>query len=110
MSLEASIEDASSLLEMDIVVVVRVVKVVIAEGCREAYKFSLMSTGQKTSPSRVAGPPVSSPSPPWLALVIESSVLLGVVDVVVVVIIAEVDVRTKVVGEPLELKWLMKVE
>jgi hypothetical protein len=46
----------------------------------------------KTSCSGVAGPPVHSPSLSWLALMIESSATLGVVDVV------EVDV-----GEPLEL-------
>jgi hypothetical protein len=37
---------------------------------------------------------------------IESSVALGVVDVVIVV---EVGVQTEVVDEPLELKWLTKV-
>jgi hypothetical protein len=44
---------------------------------------------------------VHSPSLSWLALVIESSATLGVVDLVIVV---EVDV-----GEPLELEWLTKV-
>jgi hypothetical protein len=55
----------------------------------------------KTSCSGVASPPVHFPSLSWLALVIESSATLGVVDLVIVV---EVDV-----SEPLELEWLMKV-
>jgi hypothetical protein len=37
----------------------------------------------------------------------ESSVMLGVVDVVMVV---EVDARTKVFDEPLVLQWLTKVK
>jgi hypothetical protein len=65
-----------------------------------------MSVGQKTSRSRVAGPLVCSHSPSWLALVTKSSVVLGVVNVVIVV---EVDVRTEVVGEPIKSKWLTKV-
>ena len=55
----------------------------------------------------VVGPPVCSHNPSWLVLMMESSVMLGVVDVVIVV---EVDARTKVVGEPLMSKWLMKVK
>ena len=38
-------------------------------------------------------------------LMTESSVALGVVDIVIVM---EVDVRTEVADEPLESKWLMK--
>ena len=51
----------------------------------------------------MAGPLVWSPSPSWLVLVTESSIMLGVVMAV------EVDVQTKVVDEPLESKWLTKV-
>ena len=47
------------------------------------------------------------PSPSWLTLVTESSVVLGIVDIIALV---EVDVWTKVVGEPIEPNWLMKVE
>jgi hypothetical protein len=54
-----------------------------------------------SSCSEVAGPPVHSPIPSLLALMIESLTTLGVVDVVIVV---EVDV-----GESLELEWLTKV-
>lgn len=53
---------------MHFVIVVNVVEVVIAEGCREASISSLTSVGQKNSPTRVASPPVFSPSPSWLAL------------------------------------------
>jgi hypothetical protein len=87
--------------------VVVVVNVVVAEGCREANKSSLMSVGQKTSPSRVLGPPVCSLSSSWLALVTKSLVVLVIVDIVIV---AEVDVRTKVIGEPLEQMWSRKVK
>jgi hypothetical protein len=41
-----------------------------------------------------------------MVFVMNSSVSLGVVDVVIVV---EVDVWTGVANEPLELKWMMKV-
>jgi hypothetical protein len=44
---------------------------------------------------------VCSPSSSWLVLIMESSAMLGVVYVVVVV---EVDAQTEVVGEPLVLK------
>jgi hypothetical protein len=60
-------------------------------------RYLLSSTGQKTSCSGVAGPPVCFPSPSWLVLVTKSSVALGVVDVVIVV---EVDVQTEVANEP----------
>jgi hypothetical protein len=87
--------------------VVVVVNVVVAEGCREAAKSSLMSVGQKTSPSRVLGPLVCSLSSSWLALVTKSLVVLVIVDIVIV---AKVDVRTKVIGEPLEQMWSRKVK
>jgi hypothetical protein len=64
------------------------------------------SARQKTSCSRVAGPLVCSPSPSWLVLVTESSISLGVVDVVVAV---EVNVWTEDADKPLKLKWWMKV-
>ena len=67
---------------MGVVVVVDVLKVVTAKGCREASKSSLMSVEQKTSPSRVSGPLVCSPSSSWLSLVIEYSVVHVVVDLV----------------------------
>ena len=70
---------------MDVVVMVGVVKVVVAEGCYEASKSSLTSIGKKTSRPRVVGPLVCSPSPSWPTLVIESSVTLGVVHIVVLV-------------------------
>jgi hypothetical protein len=79
--------------------VVNVVDVVVAEGCCEATKSSPMSVGQKTSPSRVLGPPVCSLSSSWLALVTKSLVVLVVVDIVIVAIVAEVDVRTKVIDD-----------
>ena len=94
---------------MGVVVIVDVLKVVIAEGSREASKSSLTSAGHKTSPSRVDGPLVCSRSPSWLALAIEPLVMLGVVNMVVVVVVAEVDVRTKDDNEPLEPKWSTKV-
>ena len=74
----------------------------------EAFVFKAFSRalGKKTSCSGVAGPPVCSPNPSWLVLMTKSSVSLGAVDVVIVV---EVDIRTRVVDEPLELKWLTKV-
>jgi len=93
-----------------IVEVVDVIEVLIAKGCREASKSSLMSAEQNTSPfSGVAGPPLCYPSPFWLALMTDSSVMLGVVGVVILVVVAEVDILAEVVDEPLELKWLMKV-
>jgi hypothetical protein len=58
----------------------------------------------------VFSPLVCSPSPSWLVLVIEASTMLGGVDIVVVVVVAEIDVWTKVVDEPLEPKWLTKME
>jgi len=45
-----------------------------------------------------------------MVLVTKSSVVLVLVDIVVVAIVAEVDVQTEVVGEPLELKWSRKVK
>jgi hypothetical protein len=78
--------------------VVEVVEIVIAKlkvvevFVSEASKSSLMSTRQKASPFGVADPLVCSPSPSWPVLMSESKVMLGVVDVVIVV---EVDVRTK---------------
>jgi hypothetical protein len=90
--------------------IVIVVDVVVAEGYREAAKSSHMSVGQKTSPSWVLGPPVCSLSSSWLVLVTKSLVVLVVVDIVVVAIVAEVDVRTKVIDEPLELMWSRKVK
>jgi hypothetical protein len=36
--------------------------------------------------------------------------VLVVVDIVLVAIVAEVDVRTKVIDEPLELMWSRKVK
>jgi hypothetical protein len=86
------------------------VVVIIVKGCCEASKSSLMSIGQKTSPFGVSGPPVCTPSSSWLALVTESSVVLVAVDVVIIALVAKVDVRTKVVGEPLEPKWSRKVK
>ena len=85
---------------MDVVFVVEVVDVVVAKGCCEAPKSSLTSVGQKTSPSRVTGPLVCSPSPSCLALMTECLVMLGVVDVVIVVIVAEVDVQPKLSVSP----------
>lgn len=91
-----------------VVIIVEVVEVLIAKGCREASKSSLMSAEQKASPfGRVVGPPLCYPSPFWLALMTNSSIMLGVVGVVILVVV--VDVRAKVVDEPLELKWSMKV-
>jgi len=89
---------------MGVVIVVDVLKVVIAEGCREASKSSLISIKQKASPSRVLGPPVSSPTSSWLALVTEYLVVLVVVDIIIIAIVVEVDVQTEVVSEPLEPK------
>jgi hypothetical protein len=47
-----------SSLGIDVVVVVDVVKVVMAEGCLEASKSYLACLEQKSLPSRVASPPV----------------------------------------------------
>lgn len=90
---EASLDDAS---------VVEVVNVVIAEGCYEASKSSLISDGQNISPFVVDGPLVCSPCPTWPTLMIESSVTLGVVHIVVLV---KVGVQAKVVDEPLQRKY-----
>ena len=46
------------------------------------------------------------PSPSLLAHMTKSLVMLSVVSIVVVGIVAEVDVLTKVVGEPLEPRWV----
>ena len=54
----------------------------------EAFKSSLKSAKQDFT-LRVAGPPVHSPSPSCLALMIKSLAMLGVVDVVIIV---EVDI------------------
>jgi hypothetical protein len=86
--------------------VVNVAKVAMAKGCCEASRSRLTSAGQKTSPSEVVGPSVCSPSPCWPVLMIGSLVMLGVVDVVIVV---EVNFRTKVINEALHSKWLKKV-
>lgn len=40
----------------------------------------------------------------------ESLVVLGVVDVIVVAIVVEVDVQIEVVGEPLKQKWSTQVK
>jgi hypothetical protein len=58
-----------------VVVVVDVVEVVIPKGRHEASKSSLIYARQRTSPSGVVNPPVCSPSPSWLVLVTESSVV-----------------------------------
>jgi hypothetical protein len=65
------------------------------------FPYLLMSTRRETSPFGDVGPMVCSPSSSWLVLIMESSAMLGVVYVVVVV---EVDAQTEVVGEPLVLK------
>ena len=85
---------------MGVVVIVDVLKVVIAEGCHEASKSSLTCAAQKTSPSRVVSPLVCSPSPSWMVLVIEYLVMLGVVNVVIVAIVAEVDAQPKLSVSP----------
>lgn len=46
------------------------------------------------------------PSPSLLAHVTKYLVMLSVVNIVIVGIVAEVDVLTKVVGEPLEPRWV----
>jgi hypothetical protein len=73
---------------MGVVIVVDVLEVVIAQGCHEASKSSLMSVKKKTSPSGVLGPLVCSPSSSWLALVTEYLVVHVVVDLVIVAIVA----------------------
>ena len=93
-------------MEIDVVFIVEVVDVVVVKGCRESTKSSLTSVEQKYFTSRVVSPLVCSPSPYWLVPMTKSSVTLGVVDGVIVV---EVNVRTEVVSEPLEPKWLTKV-
>jgi hypothetical protein len=74
----------------NIIVIVDVDVVVVAEGFHEASISSLMGARQKILPSRVVGPLVCSTSPSWQPLMIESPTVLSVVDIVTV---AEVDVR-----------------
>lgn len=90
--------------------VVVIVGVVIAEGCHEVSKSSLTCTMQKISPFRVVGPPIFSHGPSWLALMTESSVVRGVVNVVMAAVVTEVHVQIKVIGVPYELKWSTKVK
>jgi hypothetical protein len=81
---------------MDVVVmvgVVNVVEIVMAEGCCDASKSLLMSTGQKTSSFEVTGPSVCSPSPYWLVIMTESTFALGVANIVIA---GEVDVHTEI--------------
>ena len=85
-------------------------EVVIAKGFHEASIFSLTGAGQKISPSRVVGHPVCSTSPSWLPLMTKSPNILCKVNIVVVAVVAEVDVRTEVFGEPLKLKLSVKVK